>query len=193
MLNELLQSTERCQETSCNNWYMSMPDLFCLKLNFSRFILSNLGIIQFGLEVRPWSFILDSFCRLIENKFKFYSLLHNKIPPPFPSPPLQFVPTETHTASQCVFKFLLLYFLCQLLYFLNFGTFVGMQIALLLHPSSIVGIMHGWNIYLCDVIKYCGDLRHLHCYKEITWCYISNVPIAGISRYVISKKYPAGI
>ena len=41
MPKELLQSTERCQESSCNNWCMSMSDLFCLKLDFSLFVLSN--------------------------------------------------------------------------------------------------------------------------------------------------------
>lgn len=54
--------------------------------------------------------------------------------------------------------------------------------------SSIVGMTHGWHIYLRDVIKHFGDRRHLHCYKEITWCYISNVPMAGINYYVIFKK-----
>lgn len=121
----------------------------------------------------------NSFCKL-DSKFSCFSLLQHQRHIPNLSP-------QKHTLHLNMSLYSFCHIFCHLLHFLNFGTFAGMQIALLLHPSSVVGITHGWHIYLRDVIKY-FDLRHLHCYKEITWCYISNVPMAGINYYVIFKK-----
>lgn len=59
--SSLLRDAKRATTGGSNNWCVSMSDLFCLKLDFSLYILSNLGIIRFGLDIRPWSFILGQF------------------------------------------------------------------------------------------------------------------------------------